>query len=108
MSNSWGIATVSKVKRIDTETHHGYLCEERYESGYETGSIFLPDSEVTEFQIGERRSRSWMPTEYVYKTANDFDWGKYGEDMTSQKKIINAFVVGFYSFMSDGIGPYFS
>lgn len=106
MSNFWGMATVSKAERLDTDIYHGYLCEEQYESGYETGSIFLSDSEVTERQIGERQSRSWMPIEYVYKTVHDFDWDKYGEDMTSQKKIINAFVVGFNSFRSEGRGLY--
>lgn len=97
---------MTKVKRLDTAMCHGYLYEERYEDGYETAGIWLSDGEMTECQIGERRSRSWMPVEYVYKTASDFDWGKYGEDVTAQKKIINAFVVGFDSFRSEGRGLY--
>lgn len=97
---------MTTVKRLDTDTYHGYLYEERYENGYETGGILLSDSEVSERQMGERRSRSWMPVEYAYKTARDFDWSKYGEDMTVQKKIINAFVVEFDSFQREGRGLY--
>lgn len=106
MSNLWGLATVTKVSRLDTDTQHGYLFQEKYENGYESGDIWLPDGTVSDYQIDERRNRSLMPVEYVYKTAKDFDWGKYSEDMNAQKKIVNAFVTEFDSFRSEGRGLY--
>ena len=47
-----------------------------------------------------------MPVEYVYKTGKDFDWDKYGEDITAQKRIVNAFVMEFDSFRREGRGLY--
>ncbi len=47
-----------------------------------------------------------MPKEYVYKTAAHFDWAQYGEDVTAQKKIANAFVKRFDTFRKQGRGLY--
>lgn len=106
MSSLWGLATVTKVSRIDADTLHGYMFQECYENGYESGDIWLPDGTVSAYQIDERRSRSLMPVEYVYKAGKDFDWNKYGEDVTAQKKIANAFVMEFGSFQREGRGLY--
>ena len=105
MSNIWGLATATKVSRIDTDTLHGYLLQEKYECGYETGDVWFPDGAVTEQQIDARRNRSLIPYEYVYKTAKDFDWSKYGEDISLQKKIVNTFIMEFDSYRREGRGP---
>ncbi len=97
---------MTKVSRVDTDTLHGYMFQERYENGYETGDIWWPDGIISDFQINERRNRSLIPAEYVHKTGKDFDWSKYGEDMTAQRKIVNAFVMEFYSFRREGRGLY--
>lgn len=106
MSNIWGLATATKVSRVDTDTLHGYLLQEKYECGYETGDVWIPDGAVTEQQIDARRNRSLIPYEYVYKTAKDFDWSKYGEDISLQKKIVNAFIMEFDSYRREGRGLY--
>lgn len=106
MSNIWGLATATKISRVDTDTFHGYLLQEKYECGYETGDTWLPDGAVTDHQIDARRDRSLIPVEYVYKTAKDFDWYKYGEDVSLQKKIVNAFIVEFDSYRREGRGLY--
>ena len=106
MSSLWGLATVTKVSRIDTDTLHGYMFQERYENGYETGNICWLDDTISDYQINIRRSLSLMPVEYVCKTGRDFDWSKYGEDMTAQKNIVNAFVMEFDSFRREGRGLY--
>ena len=98
-------ATVIEVHGIQTPTHHGVLV--RYDiDGYITQDYFIDDGAMVDLRIDERRERSGMPLEYVYKTANGFDWGRYGEDMTMQKKIVNAFVVEFGSFRREGRGLY--
>ena len=98
-------ATVIEVHGIQTPTHHGVLV--RYDiDGYITQDYFIDDGAMVDLRIDERRERSGMPLEYVYKTANSFDWGRYGEDMTMQKKIVNAFVVEFGSFRREGRGLY--
>lgn len=49
-----------------------------------------------------------MPLEYVYCTGKSIDWGKYGsKDITTQKKIVNAFVMNFKMFQREGRGLYF-
>lgn len=39
MSSLWGMATVTKVSRVDTDILHGYMFRECHENGYETGGI---------------------------------------------------------------------
>lgn len=100
---------MTKVEELKTETLSGLLVYHRYEDvGYSTQAIFLDDGTVLGSQFDERRSRSGMPLEYVYCTGKSIDWGKYGsEDMTVQKKIVNAFVVNFDMFQREGRGLYF-
>ena len=89
MSNTYGLATVTRVVRVDDDPHHGYLYEAIYENGYETSGTLWPDGVISGYQIDERRDRSLMPLEYVYKVGKDFDWSKYREDVSAQKKIAN-------------------
>ncbi len=109
MSSSWGLATVTKVEEIKTETLSGLLVYHRYEDiGYSTQAIFLDDGTILDSRFDERRSRSGMPLEYVYCTGKSIDWGKYGsEDITPQKNIVNAFVINFAMFQREGRGLYF-
>lgn len=110
MSSLWGLATTTKVERIDDEPHHGFLTQETYaDVGYRTGDIWESDGAVTEYQADERRKRSLMPIEYANKTAKDFDWTKYaGQDVTAQKKIVNSFILRFNDFAREGRGLFIS
>ena len=109
MSSSWGLATVTKVEKIKTETISGFLVYHKYEDiGYSTQAVFLEDGTILDSRLDERRSRSCMPPEYVYCTGKSIDWGKYGsENITPQKNIVNAFVVNFSMFQREGRGLYF-
>ena len=58
--------------------------------------------------MDERKRRSCMPTEYVYKQAGSINWELYGEDCTIQKSTANAFVGKFDEFRKQGRGLYIS
>ena len=109
MSSLWGLATVTKVEEIQTETCCGILVYHRYQDiGYDTQAIFLEDGTILSSRIDERMSRSDMPREYAYCTGKNIDWGKYGnENITPQKNIVNAFVINFDMFRQEGRGLYF-
>lgn len=109
MSSFWGLATVTSVEEIQTETCRGLLVYHRYEDiGYNTQAIFLDDGTVLDSRIDERMSRSNMPREYAYCTGKNIDWGKYGaENIIPQKTIVNAFVINFDAFRREGRGLYF-
>lgn len=109
ISSSWGLATVTKVEEVKTDDLNGILVRHRYEDvGYDTQDIFIEDGMVLDSRLAERRSRSGMPLEYVYCTGKSIDWGKYGsQDITTQKNIVNAFVINFKAFQREGRGLYF-
>ena len=109
MSSSWGLATVTKIEEVKTETLNGLLIYHRYEDiGYDTQAILLEDGTILDSRLDERRSRSGMPPEYAYYTAKNIDWSKYGtENTTPQKRIINAFMANFETFKREGRGLYF-
>lgn len=108
MSSSWGLATVTKVEEIKTETLSGLLVYHRYEDvGYSTQAVFLDDGTILDSRFDERRSRSGMQPEHVYCTLKSVDWGKYPEDTTTQQKIVNAFVAKYKDFQREGRGLYF-
>lgn len=85
------------------------MVRHRYEDvGYDTQDIFLSDGTIQDSRLDERRSRSGMPTEYANCTGKSIDWGKYGnEDISKQKRIVNAFVINFEMFQREGRGLYF-
>lgn len=109
MSNSWGLATVTKLGEIKTETTNGLLMQHRYEEvGYDTQDIFLKDGKFLESYFDERLNRSGEPIEYVYCTGKSINWELYGDENTMpQKNIVNAFVVNFKMFQREGRGLYF-
>lgn len=97
-----------KVEELKTETSSGLLIYHRYEDvGYDTQAIFVDDGVISDFRIGERRSRSGMQLEHVYCTLKNVDWSKYPEDTTAQQKIVNAFVAKFKDFQREGRGCIF-
>ena len=97
---------MTEVHGIQTADQKGVLVNYRIEDYGETNAFYLPDSQILEAQADGRRSRSGMPKEYVYKTAKNFDWMQYGEDVAVQKKIANAFVKRFDMFRKQGRGLY--
>ncbi|MFR8237049.1 MAG: ATP-binding protein [Dorea sp.] len=78
-----------------------YMLED--ENGYE---FYLPGAKISKEDADFRRMRSMMPFEYINLTAGNFDWIKYGEDVTRQKEIVNKFVVNFQMFSDNGMGLY--
>lgn len=98
-------AKVIKVRGIQTPLHHGALAVYDID-GYITQDCFIGDGTMLDTRVDKRLARSGIPLEYVYKSANSFDWSKYGEDMITQKRIINAFVMEFNSFKREGRGLY--
>lgn len=109
ISGSWGLATVTNVEEVKTEDLSGFLVRHRYEDvGYDTQDVFVESGGVMDLRLKERRERSGMPLEYAHCTGKSIDWGKYSpEDITAQKKIVNAFVINFKRFRREGRGLYF-
>ena len=108
MSSSWGLATVTKAEEIKTKTASGLMVQHRYdEVDYDTQDILLEDGSISGLCLNERRNRSGMPPEYVYCTGKSINWGYYPEDITTQKNIVNAFVINFKEFKREGRGLYF-
>ena len=97
-----GTGVVKRVSGIQTNSQTGLLVNYEIEEYGETGPFFLPDERILQDQIAGRQSRSWMPKEFVYKTARDFDWTQYSGDIEYQRKVANAFVINFNKFRSQG------
>ena len=97
---------MKRISGIQTNSQTGLLVDYEIEDYGETGPFFLPDDRILQDQIAGRQSRSWMPKEFVYKSARDFDWTQYSGDIEYQKKVANAFVVNFNKFRSQGRGLY--
>lgn len=99
---------MTKVKEIKTKMTSGLLVRHRYEDvDYDTQDIFVATGTVMDSRINERQNRSGMPPEYVYCTGKSIDWGYYPEDTTTQKDIVNSFVINFKDFQREGRGLYF-
>lgn len=100
------LLSIDKVSGVKTTSQKGLLIDYDVEGYGETSSFYLPDNCMLDRQINDRRSRSGMPREYVYKTGNSFEWTLYGENIEQQKKIANVFVKKFDDFRNQGRGLY--
>lgn len=98
--------TVVDIQSIDTDTQKGTLVTYSIDNYGVTNGFYVPDGTVLESQIANRRNRSGMPKEHVYKFANDFKWNLYGENVDTQKRIVNAYVVNFDKWRKQGRGLY--
>ena len=74
--------------------------------GYGETQPFEYFSGNAESESARRIGLSMMPNEYRYKTAKDFDWGLYDEDVETQKQTANAFITRYSSFEKSGRGLY--
>lgn len=97
---------MKKVSGIQTNSQTGLLVSYKLEDYGETNDFFIPAGEILAAQSDGRRIRSWMPKEYVYKCGRDFVWTQYGEDVTFQKQVSNAFAKRFDAFRKEGRGLY--
>lgn len=99
-------AVVVSISETKSEEMSGTL--ETYDiEGYGvTQPYYVPDSIVTGARTDARRNLSMIPPEYVYKLANDFKWSGYRENVSMQKKIVNAFVINFAECKKQGRGLY--
>lgn len=91
---------------VETDNMKGKLVEYDIENYGKSAPYYVSDNQILDEQIIVRRSRSWMPKEYVYKTIDNFDWNLYGEDVEAQKKISDAFIKKFDDFKKTGRGLY--
>lgn len=91
---------------MQSDEQHGILLTFDLEGYGISNEFYEPSDHILLSQISERQSRSGMPLEYIYKTAADFDWTLYGEDVSVQKNIVNAFVLKFKDFQREGRGLY--
>ncbi len=91
------------VKSVDAVPGGAFITYDVENYG-ETQPFWVPDGTVQGTE--ERRNQSMMPAEYVYKTAKDFHWEWYGENVDLQRKIVNAFIVNFRDFERQGRGLY--
>lgn len=101
-----GSGVVIGVQGIQTPEQSGLLVNYMIEDYGETNSFYLADSGILPARENDRRGRSLMPKEYVYKAARDFKWDSYNADVTMQNKIANAFVKQFERFRKQGMGLY--
>lgn len=97
---------ITNISVIDEGEQKGVLESYSLDNYGITQDFFYPDSENLNERVERRRSLSMIPPEYVYKKAAQFDWTLYGEEMTPQKKIANAFIVKFSEFRKQGRGLY--
>ena len=98
--------TVVEVQPIETDAQKGTLVTYRVDNYGITNGFYIPDGTVLETQIANRRNRSGMPKEHVYKVAKDFKWNLYDENLEVQKGIVNAYVVNFDKWKKQGRGLY--
>lgn len=82
------------------------LVDYEIENYGETAPFIIPGNAGVNYLADDRRNRSGMPKEYVYKTGRDFNWNLYDTDIEIQKKISNAFVIHFKEFRKQGRGLY--
>lgn len=64
-------------------------------NGYE---FFLPQRRIAEQESEFRRIRAMMPPEYMNLTGKDFDWTKYGSDISERKGVIQKFIMNYENF----------
>lgn len=108
INNSCSDAKVKEIKQIENDETPGYFIIFEIDGYGETQGYFYPGTDVTSVGFQKRSKRSMMPTEFTYKKAGDINWPAYEEDVTPQKKIMNAFVLNFDEFKKIGKGLYIS
>ena len=79
----------------------GYFIEDV--NGY---VFFLSQRRITEQESEFRRIRAMMPPEYMNLTSKDFDFGKYGIDMSKTTRIIQKFIMNYENFQDKNMGLY--
>lgn len=72
-------------------------------NGYE---FFLPQRRIAEQESEFRRIRAMMPPEYMNLTGKDFDWTKYGSDISERKGVIQKFIMNYENFQDKNMGLY--
>lgn len=53
-----------------------------------------------------RRIRAMMPLEYMNLTGKDFDWTKYGSDISERKGVVQKFIMNYENFQNKNMGLY--
>lgn len=79
----------------------GYIIQDI--RGYD---FFMADNKVSGAEAKFRRIRAMMPFEFMNLTGKDFEWSKYGTDVSSEKDIINKFIMHYPKFREKGMGLY--
>lgn len=79
----------------------GYILEDAL--GYE---YFLPLNGISSRESEFRKERAMMPFEFMDMKGADFDWGRYNADIIQPKTMVNAYIVNYEKFKSEGMGLY--
>lgn len=107
--NTWTDATIKSIRLYRNGQERSLLVVYDVPGYGETQPFeYFGESENTSPRgDSERRiGLSMMPTEYRDKTAKDFDWSLYGENVDMQKRTVNAFVTQYADFEKSGRGLY--
>ncbi|MDO5540868.1 MAG: ATP-binding protein [Eubacteriales bacterium] len=79
----------------------GYLVEDA--NGYE---FLLRDAGVLKQEAEFRKARAMMPFEFMNLSGRDFDWTKYRADVSSERDIVNKYIMKYPQFRERGMGLY--
>ncbi|MDO4326295.1 MAG: ATP-binding protein [bacterium] len=106
IGGTWQDATVKNISTCEFGGKQSLLVI--YDvPGYGETQPYLVDAGQKLYGDAENRmDRSLMPSQYLRKLSQDFDWTLYGESMDMQKNIANAFVSQYLEFEKAGRGLY--
>lgn len=92
----------SRITILNTGEFNGsYLFEDS-----KGNEFFISSGKINENQADFRKVRAMIPFEYLGKKGNDFNWGIYGNDMSTQRGLVNNYILHFQEFKSEGMGLY--
>ncbi len=79
----------------------GYFIEDV--NGYE---FFSSQRRIAEQESEFRRIRAMIPPEYMNLTGKDFNWAKYGLDISETKGVVQKFIMNYEKFQDKNMGLY--
>ena len=75
-----GTAAVKRICTLSPTQKTPLLVDYEIENYGETAPFIIPGNAGVNYLADDRRNRSGMPKEYVYKTGRDFNWNLYDTD----------------------------
>lgn len=68
--------------------------------------FYIPDNRISLKEVEFRKEQSMMPFDFMELTGKDFDWTKYGADVSRAKDMVNKYIMKFLQFKENGMGLY--